>query len=164
MQEPDNLAMSNLISRLPLFSYQTLQISCSSPSGPVSWKEVVEATGVVSWRISRVANRSTSEDVRGHTNRLTVENTIRLNVADLAQLNFKGASRLLKKKKKTLVMSSLLLGDNLGPSVYRVLALYGRHRGDFMSHGCIFSLFFCRRESKDVKLKQEGSCGVKSRT
>lgn len=72
-----------------------------------------------------MANRSLSEDVRRHTNRLMVENTIRLKAADLAQLNFKGASRLLK----TLVMSSLLLGDNLGPSVYRVPALYKSMKG-----------------------------------
>lgn len=89
-----------------------------------------------------MANRSLSEDVRRHTNRLTVENIIRLNAADLAQLNFKGASRLLK----TLVMSSLLLGDNLGPSVYRAPALYERRRGDFMSQGLIF--FLGKRERK----------------
>lgn len=132
VQEPGNLAINNLISRLPLFSYQTLQITCSSPpvlfDGTRWWREGLFPGG------SCVANRSLSEDVGRHTHtythRITVENIIRLNAADLAQLNFKGASRLLK----TLVMSSLLLGDNLGPSVYHVPALYERHRGDFMSH------------------------------
>lgn len=42
-------------------------------------------------------------------------------------------------------MSSLLLGDNLGPSVYRVLALYERHKGDFMLH---FLIFFAKEKEK----------------